>query len=253
MPYKKGKRVKRRTHKLDMEEEKQRLDAPKSMVFCRGQVGREVNTLMHEWREAMMPYTAQKLKIVKRNKVKDFVDLAKHFGCTTAHAFTCSSSATHFRVLKCPSGPSLTFRVESFKTRADIMSENPRGNKFAVTDTTSFSQPPLLVCNQFDQTEKHHQLIMATFKGMFPNIYPDSFKLSHCHRVMLVNYNKAHDMVEVRHYGILARTAGISTAAKKLSKLQMPKRLGELDTVEDLFAKVLLHTPPPSSSCPSLL
>ena len=238
MPYKKGRRVKRRTHKQDMQEEKQNLDAPKSLVFCRGKVGREVNQLMMEWRECMMPFTAANLKIVKRNKVKDIIELAKHFGCQTVHVFTCAPSGTHFRILKSPVGPTLTFRVESFKLRADIMKESGRANKFAVTDAASFSKPPLLVFNQFNTEENHQQLVMATFQGMFPSIHVDNFKLSHCHRVVLIHYNKAHDVIEVRHYGILARNAGVSTAAKKLSRNILPKKMGELDNIADLFKKV---------------
>eukprot|EP01064_Diplonema_japonicum_P002072 TRINITY_DN1133_c0_g4_i2.p1 TRINITY_DN1133_c0_g4~~TRINITY_DN1133_c0_g4_i2.p1 ORF type:complete len:298 (+),score=97.59 TRINITY_DN1133_c0_g4_i2:493-1386(+) len=78
---------------------------------------------------------------------------------------------------------------------------------------------------------------MTTIQGMFPNIQVDNFKLAHCHRIVLVNYNKQHDVVEIRHYGILARTAGLSTAAKKLSKGIVPKRLGEIGAIEDVFTK----------------
>eukprot|EP01063_Lacrimia_lanifica_P029297 TRINITY_DN4438_c0_g2_i1.p1 TRINITY_DN4438_c0_g2~~TRINITY_DN4438_c0_g2_i1.p1 ORF type:complete len:473 (+),score=223.72 TRINITY_DN4438_c0_g2_i1:104-1522(+) len=235
MPYKKGKRVKRRTHKISIEDEKELVDAPKSLVFCKGKVGKEVNQLMTEWRQAMMPFTAQKLKVVKRDKVKDVSELAKHFGCSTVHVFSCSPGGTHFRVLRAPNGPSMTFRVESFKLRADILKE--RGKSFLVSDTQSFSKPPLVVFNQLNTGANHHELIMTTFKSMFPRIHVDTFKLSHCHRVMLINYQKAHDAIEIRHYGVLARTAGVSAAAKKLARNILPKRMGNLDSVEDLFGK----------------
>eukprot|EP01059_Diplonema_ambulator_P035957 TRINITY_DN8724_c0_g1_i2.p1 TRINITY_DN8724_c0_g1~~TRINITY_DN8724_c0_g1_i2.p1 ORF type:complete len:459 (+),score=229.80 TRINITY_DN8724_c0_g1_i2:32-1378(+) len=235
MPYKKGKRVKRRTHQVSLEEEKLNVEAPKSLVFCRGKVGNEVNTLMREWREVMQPFTASKLKIVKKNKVKDILELSKHFGCTTVHVFSCTPASTNFKILRSPQGPTLTFKVESFKLKHDIQQEQRRPH--SITDSNSFAKPPLVVFNQFNNAEAHHQLMMTTIQGMFPNIQVDTFKLSHCHRIVLVNYNKAHDVIEIRHYGILAKTAGLTPAAKKLSQGIVPKRVGEMEAIEDLFMK----------------
>ena len=236
MPYKKGKRVKRRTHKEVVADLADELEAPRSLVFCKGKVGGEVNQLMHEWREVMLPFTGERLKIVKRNKIKDILELSKLYKCSTSHVFTCSPSGTNLRILKSPQGPTLTFKVETFKLKADILKEGRK--QHMVTDSNSFSKPPLVVFNQFNNVDKHHQLMMTTFQRMFPNIVVDTFKLSHCHRVLLVNYNKAHDVIELRHYGILAKTAGVSTVAKKLSRNIIPKKMGDLVSVEELFKKV---------------
>eukprot|EP00659_Diplonema_papillatum_P010084 gene10084-15501_t len=235
MPYKKGRRVKRRTHKESAADLKELLEAPKSLVFCRGQVGNKVNGLMREWREAMLPHTADRLKIVNRDKIKDIAELARVYGCHTIHAFSCSPAGTSLRIVKAPQGPTLTFRVESFALRSDILKEQRRSN--IVSDSNSFAQPPLIVFNQFNNTSKELQLVMTTFQGMFPSIPVDTFKLTHCHRVLLVNYNKQHDVIEFRHYGILARSTGLSAAAKKLSRKIIPKRIGELEDIGDLFSK----------------
>lgn len=48
----------------------------------------------------------------------------------------------------------------------------------------------MLVLNNFQTEAKHLKVVTAMFQTMFPTIDVDTFKISACRRVVLVNYNK---------------------------------------------------------------
>eukprot|EP01062_Namystynia_karyoxenos_P073402 TRINITY_DN70204_c0_g1_i1.p1 TRINITY_DN70204_c0_g1~~TRINITY_DN70204_c0_g1_i1.p1 ORF type:complete len:480 (+),score=205.61 TRINITY_DN70204_c0_g1_i1:95-1441(+) len=229
-----GRRKKSKTHQIDAEEEKRIADAPKSLIFARGTVGKSVQALCLEWRHAMMPFTASKLKVGYKDKVRHFADMAKAFGCNNIHVFSCPSSSAMLKLVRPPQGPTLTFRVDSYKLRKDVANDSRKDLRI-VSDQASYSKPPLCVLNGFNSSERHLQLVVSTFQGMFPTIHVDQFRLTDCKRVLLVNYNKQLDVIDIRHYGIIARRGGLSSAAKKLTRGQMPKRLGDIAAVEELF------------------
>eukprot|EP01065_Artemidia_motanka_P037828 TRINITY_DN46735_c0_g1_i1.p1 TRINITY_DN46735_c0_g1~~TRINITY_DN46735_c0_g1_i1.p1 ORF type:complete len:414 (+),score=97.60 TRINITY_DN46735_c0_g1_i1:53-1243(+) len=235
MPYGKGgKRRKSRGAASPGADDKSAEDAPRSIIFCRGKVGVQVNRLMREWRQVMMPFTSQRLKATYRTHIKDIEQMAKTFQASGLHVFSCPATGSYLRLLKAPQGPTLSFRVESFILRKDVMAETRRDHQ-VVSDAVSFSRPPLCVLNGFNTSDKHLQLVATTFQNMFPTIHVDKFRLSQCRRVLLVNYNKQTDMIDIRHFGIIARQGGLSAPVKKLARGRMPKRVGELGSVDELF------------------
>lgn len=55
-------------------------------------------------RKVMLPYTALKLQESKKNKLRDFVDVASLLGVTHFLSFSQSDIATNCRIIRCPRG-----------------------------------------------------------------------------------------------------------------------------------------------------
>jgi ribosome biogenesis protein SSF1/2 len=78
--------------------------APKSFVFRSGKVGKTIGHLVADMRKVMSPYTAERLKETKHNRLKDFLDVAGTLGVTHMLSFSQSELATNLRILRCPRG-----------------------------------------------------------------------------------------------------------------------------------------------------
>eukprot|EP00741_Cyanophora_paradoxa_P016379 tig00020912_g15814.t1 len=71
-------------------------------------------------RLVMEPNTARKLKVRKTNKIKDFVHVAGPLGVSHFLVLTCTDVGTYLRAIKVPHGPTVTFRLCSYSTTADV-------------------------------------------------------------------------------------------------------------------------------------
>ncbi len=74
------------------------------------------------------------------------------------------------------------------------------------------------------------KLMRTTFQHMFPSITVKTVNLAECRRVVLFHYDKNQDIVELRHYAILATPTGISKSIKKILTNKVPN-LGELQVI----------------------
>lgn len=98
-------------------------------------------------------------------------------------------------------------------------------HQMSLTDMT----PPLVVLNNFGQSEESHvKLMRITFQHTFPTINTKTVKLSDCRRVVLYHYHKDEGTVEMRHYAIRAQPVGVSSAVKRILQSRIPN-LGELE------------------------
>ncbi len=102
-----GKRKKRKTHIEEPSPEQN--NAPKSFVFKSGKVGKNVAKLVHDVRKMMSPFTAERLQESRKNRLKDFLDVAGMLGVTHMLSFSQSEVATNLRILRCPRGMRLPF------------------------------------------------------------------------------------------------------------------------------------------------
>ncbi|XP_056143885.1 suppressor of SWI4 1 homolog isoform X2 [Lampris incognitus] len=93
---------------------------PHSFVFHRGQIGKNVGQLLLDMRRVMEPYTAESLKMRKKNVLKDFVTIAGPLGVTHFVIFSKTPSSVNMRVVRLPKGPTLHFKVIKVKLMATV-------------------------------------------------------------------------------------------------------------------------------------
>ena len=115
-----GRRKKRRTQKdTDTAEENADLP-PRAFVFTKGKVPAKLKALVADLKRVMSPNTAQSLRAQKRNKLRDFVDVAGSLHVNFFLIVSATDKATYLRLVRAPHGPTLTFRVESYTLASDV-------------------------------------------------------------------------------------------------------------------------------------
>lgn len=169
--------------------------APHTFVISRGKLGKNVSELMLNFRKVMEPYTASRLKVRKKNVVKDFVAVAGLLHVTHMVVFTKTERAIYLRLARLPRGPTLTFRVENYTLARDVLSSL----KKKITYSQQFSSHPLLVLNNFSGEGMHLKLMTSMFQNMFPSININTVKLNAIRRCLLLNYNQNDGTLDFRH------------------------------------------------------
>ena len=116
-----------------------------------GRVGKSVTTLVRDVRRIMEPNTATRLQEREKNKLRDYLTMAGPLGVSHMLIFNHSDAGINMRVLRCPRGPTVTFRVNKYSLVSDIMHSSRR----PIAPGTEFTTPPLLVLNNFSGEERH--------------------------------------------------------------------------------------------------
>lgn len=202
--------------------------APHTFVINRGTLGKNASELMLNFRKVMEPYTASRLKVRRKNVVKDFVSVAGLLHVTHLVVFTKTEQAIYLRLARLPRGPTLTFRVENYALARDVISSL----KKPVLYTHQFSSHPLLVLNNFSGEGMHFKLMASMFQNMFPSINIHKVKLNTIRRCLLLNYNSTDETIDFRHYTIKVAPSGINRAVKKLVQSKVPN-LGHLRDISE--------------------
>lgn len=187
----------------------------------------------------MKPHTATSLRESKRNVLKDFVSVAGPLGVSHFLMLSATEHASYLRVAKVPRGPTLTCRIHEYSRISDVQraqrkprfppagwfrcsvaaaslrptpSRPPAHGFHALLHLSSpvicpsppcapaaFLHGPLLVMNNFGQAE-HMKLATVLFQNLFPPINVQTVRLSMCQRVVLLNYDKDTNRIQVpRH------------------------------------------------------
>jgi ribosome biogenesis protein SSF1/2 len=204
---------------------------PKSFVLKRGKVGMYVSQLVQDMRRVMQPYTALKLKERKRAALKDYVSVAGSLGVTHMLMFSKTDASVNLRVGRLPRGPTLSFQVNQYCLSGDLKKAQRRPIDAAI----GFKHPPLLVINNFDDSKQHLKLVSMTFQKMFPAINIQTIRLSECRRVVLLDYDQANDVVEVRHFFVRATPTGVTRSVKRIVETRLPN----LSTATDVSEVIL--------------
>ncbi|KAF8317447.1 Brix-domain-containing protein [Clavulina sp. PMI_390] len=191
--------------------------APKTFIVKHGTVGSALSQLVRDMRKLMEPNTATRLRERKKNKLKDFLVMAPALGVTHILAFTLTDIAPSLRVIRLSAGPTLSFRIERYSLAKDLMSNVKRAKSVGM----EYLSPPLLVLASFPSpsdpsTPSHLPLVMKSFQSLFPPLAPTKISLSSARRVVLVSYNAERGTIDVRHYLISVRAAGISRRVRKI-------------------------------------
>jgi len=202
---------------------------PRSFVFHRGVVGKNIHQLITDMRHLMEPYTAVNLKVTKSNVLKDFVHIAGPYGISHFITFSKTEMSPYMKICRLPRGPTLTFRVNEYSLMKDITAILKRPK----TIGPQFKYPPLVVLNQFDTDAAEMKLMTTTFQNMFPPIKVHKVKLAEIKRCALFNYDKETGEIDFRHYNIEATPVGINKGIKRLLKPKIPD-LGKLNDISDL-------------------
>lgn len=211
------------------DEEEHFSKAPHSFVFHRGHVGKTVKELVKDMRQIMEPYTASRLKVRKKNVMKDFLTQAGPLHVSHFIVFTKTDIATYMRLICVPRGPTLTFKVNEFTLARDVLSFQ----KHPDVESKLFNNHAVMVTNM-PADNMENKLMNVTFKNMFPSINPNTVKLNNMRRTVLVNYDKETKSVDVRHFTMKVVPTGISRAMKKLMKPRLPDMSRHTD-IADVF------------------
>ena len=94
-------------------------------------------------------------------------------------------------------GPTLHFRCTNYSLCRQVRAAQRR----PYDSHAAFLTPPLVVLNNFGQTEENEvKLMKATFQNMFPSINVKTVQLSECRRVVLFHYKKENGTVGKNDY-----------------------------------------------------
>uniref|UniRef100_A0A0N5AFN7 Brix domain-containing protein n=1 Tax=Syphacia muris TaxID=451379 RepID=A0A0N5AFN7_9BILA len=174
------------------------------MVVHRDKIGKYLTRLEMELRKLMEPNSAMKLKVLKRNNLKDFIVNGAALGVSHLLVITRTEQSVMLRIIRCPQGPTLTFRIHSYTLGRHIVSSQKHPLHFQ----QQYEHSPLIIMNGFnDVNKKHLKLVQSMFQSMFPPIAVDtvSFKV-YSHLV----------------FAIKTVPTGISKSAKKLLQSKIP-------------------------------
>lgn len=177
-----------------------------------GRVGQSVQTLVRDVRKIMEPNTASRLQEREKNKLRDYLTMAGPLGVSHMMIFGQTDAGINMRVLRCPRGPTVTFRVNKYALAGDITHSMRR----PMAPGSEFTTPPMLVLNNFGGEDRHLKLLVTVFQNMFPPLHVHSMKLSQVRRVVLLNYHAETKTIDWRHYLISVRPVGVSRAVRRV-------------------------------------
>ncbi|KAL9261635.1 Peter Pan-like protein [Drosera capensis] len=206
---------------------------PKSFVFSRGKLPGPLRQLQLDLRRMMLPYTALKLKEKKRNKLKDFLNVAGPMGVSEFLILSKTQDAPYLRVAKTPQGPTLTFKIHQYSLASDIAQSQLRPR----CPQDLFKVSPLIVLSGFGTGEEHLKLTTNIFQNMFSAIDVSTVKLSSCQRILLVNYDKVKKLIDFRHYSIRLQPVGVSRRIRKFVQNHQVPDLRNLQDVSDFVTR----------------
>ena len=75
---------------------------------------------MQDLKRVMSPNTASSLRAQKRNKLRDFVDVAGSLRVNFFLVVSATAKSAYLRLMRTPRGPTLTYRIEGYSLAADL-------------------------------------------------------------------------------------------------------------------------------------
>uniref|UniRef100_A0A7S3NH39 Brix domain-containing protein n=1 Tax=Aureoumbra lagunensis TaxID=44058 RepID=A0A7S3NH39_9STRA len=238
MPRKGGRRKKRRTQPLAPRPgeavsssghhvgEETELP-PRSMIVRRGKTGKAVTELVRELRRVMAPNTAERLRERAGISIRDLAEAG--VALKVSHLILVSeSSGTNrvtLRIARLPQGPTLEFQVMSFQLSKHVRKEQDQPYETPYIYATA----PLLVLSGLAKaTQPETKLTRATLQALFPAMDVTSVKLNECRRAALCAH-KDDGLIDLRHYAIQTRAAGVS---KPIRDVVLAKKTPDLSKLK---------------------
>ncbi|XP_027204488.2 brix domain-containing protein peter pan [Dermatophagoides pteronyssinus] len=224
-------RRRKKRSKGSKEEPKELVKAPHSFVIHRGSISKKLEQLLRNVRQIMEPFTASKLKVRKKNTIKDFVSISSYLNVNYMIIFTESSIAPYMRLCRVPRGPTITYKILNCTLAQDVLA----GQRKPHINTKLFHNAPLLVLNGFgsESADKSIQLQTSMWRNMFPTIDIQTVQLSKIHRCLLLSLDSETNQIELRHYAIKVRPVGLTKMVRKLVTGKKIPDLGQFHSVEE--------------------
>lgn len=219
-------RKKKTTQKPDVEEGKKK--SPKAFVIERGRVGHILSQLVLDLRQIMEPHTASRLKVRRKNVLKDFVAVAGPLGVTHFLLVSRTTEFVNLKVCVLPRGPTVTFHVKAFCLAREVLSSL----KAPAVNPAQFLTPPMLALNNFSAEDKVSHLLSTVFQNLFPAISVHSVNLADIRRCLMLDFAADSQQIELRHYASRIVPQGTSRGVKKLSRTHLPN-LGKLSDISE--------------------
>ncbi|XP_047211995.1 suppressor of SWI4 1 homolog [Girardinichthys multiradiatus] len=205
---------------------------PHSFVFHRGQVGKNVGQLVQDMRTVMQPYTAESLKVRKKNLLKDFVSIAGPLGVTHFIIFGKTPNSINMRLARLPKGPMLYFKVLKYSLIKDVVSSLKKHRMHE----QQFTHHPLLILSNFGVDGMHVKLMATMFQNMFPSINVQKVNLNSIKRCVLFSFDPESQEIQFRHYSLKVVPVGMSRGVKKLMQEKFPN-MSKFDDITELLVK----------------
>ena len=256
-----GRRVKRRTQKsTDTAADAEDLP-PRAFVFTKGKVPASLKALVADMKRVMSPNTAQvralfphaqslfslsrfltlalrlfqqSLKAKKRNKLRDFVDVAGALQVSFFLIVSATAKSAYLRLVRTPRGPTLTFKIKNYSLSSDLAASMRRpftpGNAI-------WQAAPMLILSNFDKTVQHEALSATMLQNLFPTLNVATARLAAFRRVVLVHQLPEAEGggAQLRQYVIKAAPTGVSKGVKKLVRASKLPSLGRYADVADFL------------------
>jgi ribosome biogenesis protein SSF1/2 len=231
-----GRRIKRKTQKeTDTAQKATDLD-PRAFVFPKGKVPAALKALVEDLKRMMSPNTARALRAQKRNKLRDFVDVAGTLHVGFFLIVSATDKNSYLRIARAPQGPTLTFRITGYSLSGDIAASirKPYSPGNAI-----WQAAPTLVLSNFDKGVQHQTLAATMLRNLFPTLNVATAKLATFRRVVLVHQLPEDEGggAELRQYVIKAAPTGVSRGVKKLVRGAKLPSLGRYVDVSDFLLK----------------
>ena len=93
--------------------------------------------------------------------------MAGPLGVSHMMLFNQTNAGTNLRILRCPRGPTVTFRVNKDALASDVI----RSSRRPVAPGAEYNTAPMLVLNNFGGDEKHVRLLVTVFQNLFPPLH----------------------------------------------------------------------------------
>ncbi|XP_045767282.1 protein Peter pan isoform X1 [Maniola jurtina] len=235
MGKRKGKCAKKNTATKGALEPEHLVKAPHSFVIHRGKCSKDLMDLTKDFRKIMEPFTASQLKERKKNTIKDFLSISGYLHVSHLMLFTETELGSYMRLARLPRGPTLTFRIHNYSLSRDVVSSLRK--QYVIS--RAFQNAPLIVLNSFSGEGMHMKLMATMFQNMFPTINITTVKLKNIRRCVLMNYNPASKLIDLRHYVIRAIPVGLNKGTKKMVQGKIPN-LNRCKDMSEFFDKAAL-------------
>ncbi|KAJ3617029.1 hypothetical protein Zmor_008894 [Zophobas morio] len=194
---KREKKTKKQLPKLKVNES----NLPNTFVFHLNEISKNARILEKNLKYVMEPYTATRLKVKRRNNLKDFIAVSGPLNITHFLILSETMNSVNLRISRVPRGPTLTFAIKE------------------------------LILNNFDRSKFEHKLLTAFFQNLFPPVDVKNVRLKNLKRCVLFDYHKDGDVIYFRHYAISVKPSGINRSVKKVA---VQSRVPDLSRFNDI-------------------
>ncbi|XP_063930818.1 suppressor of SWI4 1 homolog isoform X2 [Zophobas morio] len=220
---KREKKTKKQLPKLKVNES----NLPNTFVFHLNEISKNARILEKNLKYVMEPYTATRLKVKRRNNLKDFIAVSGPLNITHFLILSETMNSVNLRISRVPRGPTLTFAIKEYSLNSEIWALSKR----PFVPYKEHLNSALLILNNFDRSKFEHKLLTAFFQNLFPPVDVKNVRLKNLKRCVLFDYHKDGDVIYFRHYAISVKPSGINRSVKKVA---VQSRVPDLSRFNDI-------------------